>query len=149
VDIYALGEPWLGSQEATQLRFQCAGERFRECGEENSGLGLGASKVCGTVQGDNGFPCACGACDAGGAVVVALDPFALAGVEEDGPFFPRVVEGLLEFVGILNDAEAAFGIGMLEGACFLGCFGDCRLAAGGEFEQRLGGFCGEPLGECQ
>ena len=44
VDIDALGESWLGSQEAAELGFQSTGERFGECGEEDSGLGLGASK---------------------------------------------------------------------------------------------------------
>jgi len=90
VDIDALGEPWLRSQKSAKLGFQSAGERFRECGEEDSGLGLGGSEVCGSVQGDHGFSCACGACDAGWAAVVVLDPLALAGVQENGPFFPAL-----------------------------------------------------------
>jgi hypothetical protein len=65
----------------------------------------------------------------------------LLGMQEDGPFVPRIIEGPRQFLDVGHDPKPALGIGMSER------IGNCgrrlrhaRAATGRQFQECLGGF---------
>ncbi len=138
------------ADEDGEAVFEGGGEGVGEGGEQDAGVGVFTGEAGGAVEGDDGFAGTGRAGDAGGAFVVAFDNVALGGVEEDGPLFPRVIEGGGELFGIGHDAEAALGVGVSEGVCaWWHRDGGLRCAAGGEQEEGFRGFGGESLGHIE
>ena len=101
------------------------------------------------MEGDDGLAGAGGAGDASRSVEVAFDKGALGGVEEDRPGFPGRVEGGLEFVAALEEAETALRVGVQKR--IRGGFGGdrCGKNADGEVEEGFGGLGGEVFGEVE
>src|SRR5258708_20944666 len=69
------------------------------------------------MERNDGFPCSCRTRDPCRAVVFALDQYALRGMEKNGPFFPRIVEGPLQLFRIIAQPEPALDIWMLKRFC--------------------------------
>ena len=92
MDVDALAEAGFVADEAAEAVLERSREGLREGGQQDAGVGVLAGEGDGAVEGDDGLTRAGGAGYAGWSVIVALDQLALRGVEEDGPFDPRVIE---------------------------------------------------------
>ena len=97
----------------------------------------------------DGFPGSGGSGDTGRTGVFPFHQLPLFGVEEDRPFFPGEVEGLLQLFDVRHHPEASPGVGM--GERVGGDEGDRHtgLAACGEFQQGFGRLGGKVLDERQ
>lgn len=83
------------------------------------------------------------------ARVVALDPFALRGVQEDRPLIPGIVQRLLERLDIRHQAEASLRIRVSERIGARRRLTNHRPAAGCQLKQCFGSFGGQMAGEIQ
>ena len=71
-------------------------------------------------------------------------------MQEDGPFLPGIFKSAFQFFDIVHHPEAALGIGVLERIGTRGCgLRGLRLAARGEFQQRLSGLARQVVGQSQ
>jgi len=164
MDFEAFGEARLIVNERAEFVAESVGEDFGECGEKDSGIGLGTGEEDGAMERDDSFAGAGGTGDAGRAVVIAFDEGALGGVEEDGPLVPREFEGALQFLHVAHETEPALGVGVGEGVGGNGGdrynrgntrsqaeqgFGSLGREVSGQIEERVfGGLAdfGEPFG---
>ena len=109
-----------------------------------------ACEVHRAVERDDGLACAGRPCDAGGAVVLALDGGALSRVQEDRPLLPGVVERALQFSSVVHEPEPPLSVRVLEGVRVIG--GLDRRSRGSthsELEERLGSLARQVAGECE
>jgi hypothetical protein len=137
-----------GEQELEAV-LEADGEGFGEGGEQDAVAREAAGEEGGAVEGDDALAGAGAAGDAGGAVGALLDDGALLGVEEDALEVPGGVEGGVQLALGLDAAEAALGVGVLEGVgggrVGRGARGQGHGLAGGEVHEALGGFLGQLL----
>ena len=138
VNINPLRETRFVAQQSLQLGLQRIRQRVGEGRQQNAGVGMRARQMGGPVQCDDGLARARRTGDARRAGVVALHPLPLLGMQEDRPLLPGEIEGALQLLDIRHHAEAALGVGMIEGIRRRrGGLGHAGLAAGRQFQQRL------------
>ena len=141
---------WLVADEASELLPQHARERVAERREQHARLRVRAREVDGAMQRDHRLAGAGRAGDARRASILAIHELLLRGVQEHRPLLPRVVEGSLQRVRVLHDAEAALRVGMGERVGLLvGVNWYARGAARRQLKQCFGGLRREVLGELE
>ena len=150
VNIDPLGETRFVAQQSLQLGLQRIRQRVGEGRQQDAGVGMRARQMGGPVQRHDGLARARRAGDARRAGVVALHPLPLLGVQEDRPLLPREIEGALQLLDVRHHAEAALGVGMIEGIRRRhGGLRHARLAARRQFQQRLRCLGGQMVGQGQ
>ena len=134
--LQALGDARLVVDQAPELHAERIRERIRESGKKDSGVGIRAGKMNGTVKRDDGLPGAGRSRDTSRAAVSALHNPTLCRMQEDGPLFPRIFECLFQFLRILHEAEAALCLRVGERVSVGGCVHrPIRRAAGRQLHQ--------------
>ena len=88
-------------------------QRVRE-GRQQHLARLDAGEMGGAMQRDDGLASAGRARDARGTGEVARDQRRLRGMQEDGPFLPRLVERAAQRLDVAEGAEATERVGMQE-----------------------------------
>jgi hypothetical protein len=141
MDINALTQPRLVSEQPFQPGVKGAGKRVGERRQQDPGVRMRARQMGRSVESNDGLAGTGGTGDACGAVVNPLDPFLLLRVKEDRPLVPRKVERALQLLDVRHHPEAPQCIRMLErGRRDNGNRRHSRLPACRELEQRFGRF---------
>ena len=96
------------------------GERVGEGRQQHPRPGVGSGEMGGAMQRDDGLAGPGRARDAGGPGEIAGDERRLRGMQEDGPFLPRLVERATQGLDVAKNAEAALRVGMGERVGFDG-----------------------------
>jgi hypothetical protein len=149
--IEALQQVRLPLNQAMELVLQQRRQGSGEGDEQHPGFWVAAGQVHGAVQGHHGLAGAGGALHPGGAVERAAHPVGLAGMQEDDPAFPGVIQRPGQFFGAGEHPEAALGVGVVVGIALIRR-PQLRFrgrGAGGEIEDRLGGLTGQVGGDHQ
>ena len=145
-----LGQTRFARQQPPELRLEGIGERIGEGRQQNAGVGVGPGEKRRAMQGDDGLPRARRSGHPHWPGVVPFDQLALVGMEKDRPLLPREVQSALELLHIRHQTEPALCVRVLERIYrSWGGRWRARLAAGRQFQQRLGGFGGQMVGQCE
>ena len=127
---------------------QCVRQRIGEGREQHAGVGRLPKVMHGAMERDHGLAGAGRAGDPYRARKAALDDVPLRRMQENRPFLPRVIERGLEFLYVLDHAEAAQCIRMSERACPRRRRRRPIEHAGGDvLQQRLGGLRRQVVGQ--
>ncbi|TDQ53191.1 hypothetical protein EV658_1451 [Phaeovulum veldkampii DSM 11550] len=124
------------AHEAGQLAAQGIRQRLGERRQQDLGRRIGAGKMDRTMQRHDGFSCPGRTRNPGRTGEGSLDKVSLGRMQKDRPLVPRIVERLLQFFCVGQNAEAALGVRVSKRIGFdRSRFGRLRFLAHSQFQQ--------------